>query len=102
MRDAYGKNQRAERYRRFEERKIMFIVYILKSETTNKHYYGHTKDLDQRLKAHNNGRVRSTKSGRPWKVIYCETFSSKSEAYKRELFFKSIDGYNFLKDQKII
>ena len=80
----------------------MFTVYILKSETSYKHYYGHTKDLTQRLKAHNSGKVRSTKSGRPWKVIHQEEFANKSEAYQRELFFKSIDGYNFLREQKII
>lgn len=27
---------------------------------------------------------------------------SKSEAYKREMFFKSIDGYNFFKSEGII
>jgi putative endonuclease len=80
----------------------MFTVYILKSEVTHKHYYGHTKDLLQRLKAHNSGKVRSTKSGRPWKVIHQEEFPTKSEAYQRELFFKSIDGYNFLREQKIV
>jgi putative endonuclease len=56
----------------------MFTVYILKSEVTNKHYYGHTKDITQRLKAHNSGKVRSTKSGRPWKVIHQEGFANKS------------------------
>ena len=66
------------------------------------HYYGHTENLVQRLKRHNAGNVRSTKSGIPWKVIYFEQFSTKSEAYKRELFFKSINGYKFLKENKII
>jgi len=80
----------------------MFTVYILKSEVTHKHYYGHTKDITQRLKAHNSGKVRSTKSGRPWKVIHQEGFANKSEAYQREQFFKSIDGYNFLREQKIV
>ena len=80
----------------------MFTVYILKSEATNKHYYGHTKDITQRLKAHNSGKVRSTKSGCPWTVIHQEEFPTKSEAYQRELFFKSIDGYNFLRGQEIV
>jgi len=33
---------------------------------------------------------------------YFEEFETRSEAFKRERFFKSIDGYNYLKSQKII
>jgi putative endonuclease len=45
--------------------------------------------------------VRYTKSKTPWKVVYTETYASKSEAYRRELFFKSIEGYKFLKEHGI-
>jgi putative endonuclease len=37
-----------------------------------------------------------TKSGWPWKLHYSETYETKSEAAKREYFFKSIDGYKWL------
>ncbi|MFZ9981924.1 MAG: GIY-YIG nuclease family protein [Cyclobacteriaceae bacterium] len=77
----------------------MFYVYILQSEKTRTFYYGHTSDLDNRLKKHNEGKVKYTKSRRPWILIYSESFVTKSEAYKRELFFKSIEGYNFLKSK---
>ena len=80
----------------------MFYTYILKSDMNGKHYYGHTKNPDNRLKKHNCGKVRSTKSGMPLKIIYSEQFDTKSEAYRRELFFKSIDGYNYLKNKGII
>jgi putative endonuclease len=76
-------------------------VYILRSEKVKKHYYGHSKDLDNRIKKHNQGKVRSTKFGRPWKLIYSEPFDTKSEAYCRELFFKSIEGYRYLKGEGI-
>jgi putative endonuclease len=79
-----------------------FITYILKSEVDGTYYYGHSVNLKQRLKRHNAGNVRSTKSKRPWKIHYLEEFESKSLAYKRELFFKTIDGYKFLKNNKII
>ena len=79
----------------------MYVTYILKSELTGRYYYGHTKNLENRLKQHNAGRVRSTKAYRPWNVIYKESFEDKSSAYKRELFFKSIDGYKFLKSNGI-
>jgi len=81
---------------------IMFHVYVLRSEKVKMHYYGHSKDLDNRIKKHNLGRVRSTKSGKPWKLLYSERFDSKSEAYRREMFFKSIEGYRYLKDKGII
>ena len=80
----------------------MYYSYILKSQKTSRHYYGHTKDLLNRLKSHNAGKVRSTKAYRPWEIIYKESFKTKSEAYRRELFYKSIDGYNFLKKEGII
>jgi hypothetical protein len=35
-------------------------------------------------------------------IHYTERFSAKSEAAKREYFFKTIDGYNFLKSSGII
>ena len=78
-----------------------YSTYILKSEITGKHYYGHTADLAKRLKNHNAKKVRSTKAYVPWVVHYYETFNTKSEAYKRELFFKSIDGYKWLKSEGI-
>jgi putative endonuclease len=81
---------------------MKFFTYILKSELDGTYYYGHTKDLEGRLKKHNDGKVRSTKSKKPWMLHYYEEYDSKSKAYKRELFFKSIEGYNFLKSENII
>jgi putative endonuclease len=80
----------------------MFYAYVLKSIKTGTYYYGHTVDLDNRLKNHNQGKVRWTKPRRPWNLIYSEPFETKSEAYKRELFFKSIEGYRYLKEKGII
>lgn len=80
----------------------MYYTYILKSNSDGKYYYGHTSDLHLRLKEHNNGKVRATKGRRPFVIHYYETFETKSEATKRELFFKSIDGYIFLKQKKVI
>jgi putative endonuclease len=79
----------------------MFFAYILKSEKDNSYYYGSTSDLEKRLLNHNKGKVRYTKGKMPWKIHYYESFASKSEAYKREMYFKSIEGYRFLKENKI-
>lgn len=80
----------------------MFFTYVLVSEKDQIHYYGHSKNLDNRLRVHNNGKVRSTKNKIPWRVKYFEEYETKSEAYKREIFFKSIDGYRFLTGNNII
>lgn len=80
----------------------MFTTYILKSALNGRYYYGHTGNLEARLKAHNSGKTRSTKAYRPWSIFYTETFKTKSEAYNREQFFKSIDGYNWLRDNNIL
>ena len=80
----------------------MFYTYILKSQKDNKFYYGYCSDLEKRLLRHKNGNVKSTKGRRPFIIHYFETFDTKSEAMRRELFFKSIDGYNFLKSKAII
>ena len=80
----------------------MFYTYILISEKDGKYYYGSCSDLELRLKQHNAGKVRSTKGRRPLRIHYSEEFLTKLEAVRRELFFKSIDGYLFLRASKII
>ena len=81
---------------------MKFYTYILKSLKDNKYYYGHTQNINERLQNHNSGKVKSTKNRKPFVVIYKEEFNSKSEAYKREIFFKSYQGYIYLKSKCII
>ena len=56
------------------------FVYVLKSDRTGKRYIGHTSNLERRLKEHNAGHVKSTKTGPPWTIVAYEKFSSRSEA----------------------
>ena len=72
----------------------MYYVYILQSTVTDRYYVGHTQDIQNRLDRHNKKRVRSTKSGVPWKLVYTELFNTKSDAYKREMQIKSYKGGN--------
>ena len=79
-----------------------YTVYILKSLKDNGYYYGMTSDIVTRMKSHNSGKVRSTKNRRSLEMLYSEQFESKTEALKREKFFKSIGGYNWLRKSRII
>lgn len=83
--------------RRDDTDSIMYIVYILKSQTNNKHYIGSTKDLEERLQRHNQGRNKWTKRHKPWEVIYTEEYDTKKEAQKREKQIKSYKGGNAFK-----
>ena len=80
----------------------MAYSYILRSLQNGRFYYGSTGNLDERVAKHNSGKVRSTKAYRPWVVHYVEEYETKGEACRRELFFKTIDGYNWLRDKNII
>ena len=79
-----------------------FYTYILKCKNHNKHYYGHTSDLNKRIVDHNAGLSTYTKTYLPWELIYFEEFSTRSEAMKREKYFKSLNGYHWLKENNII
>lgn len=70
----------------------MYTVYILKSEKTNKYYIGHTIDITDRLKRHNNGSSKYTKKFIPWELVYSEEYNTKSKAYKREMEIKKYKG----------
>jgi len=88
------------RIKKFFE-KMSYYAYILKSKSHGTFYYGHCEDLEKRLNQHNKGRVKYTKGRMPWKVHYFEIFKTRSEAMKREKYFKSIDGYKYLKSEGI-
>ena len=45
---------------------------------------GASKDVAQRLERHNAGASKSTKAGRPWKIVHTEAYPTKSAALVRE------------------
>lgn len=65
-------------------------VYILRSRADGGFYVGQTKDMTERIAAHNRGSVSSTKTRRPLDLMYFETFNSKSEAMMKENRIKSV------------
>ncbi len=68
-----------------------WYLYIVKCADESL-YTGITKDLERRIKEHNNNNLlgsKYTKYRRPVKLIYSETFGNRSEASKRESEIKS-------------
>jgi putative endonuclease len=76
----------------------MYYFYILFSEKIDRYYYGSSKNPEIRIKLHNAGATRSTKSGIPWKLIYIEQYQTKSEAIKREKEIKRIRKRSYIEN----
>ena len=75
----------------------MYKVYALKSRLRNYIYVGLTSNLEERIRRHNDGHERTTKAYRPFELIYSEEHLTREEARKREKYFKSGVGKEFLK-----
>ena len=70
-------------------------MYILFSEKDKRLYIGQTSDLEKRLKAHNSGKVKSTRNRKPLRLIYHESCASRESAIQRERELKSISSRDF-------
>ena len=77
---------------------MSYYVYILYSQKTNHYYIGSSSDPDKRLLRHNAGATPSTKHGRPWKIVYTETFGNETDAIRRELYLKSLKSRVFIEN----
>jgi putative endonuclease len=76
-----------------------FVNYILLSPSTGKTYVGFSSDLINRMKSHNIFDRRGYASRyRPWVVIHVEFFDNKSDAMKREKWYKSGVGRSNIKN----
>jgi len=62
----------------------MYALYVLKSLKDHNLYVGSTSNLKKRMLEHNSGKVFSTKVRKPFELVYCELYKSKSDAQKRE------------------
>jgi len=77
----------------------MYFVYFITSSKNGDLYIGSTENLEKRLKCHNTGKVKSTKAYRPWKLLGSESYKTRSEAFKREMFLKYHQQKEILKRQ---
>ena len=76
---------------------LPYCVYVLLSLKDRVLYHGYTTNLEERLKDHAAGRTMSTRPRRPFILIHSEYFLRKSDALRRERYFKTAQGRRMLK-----
>ncbi|MFH1088886.1 MAG: GIY-YIG nuclease family protein [Candidatus Uhrbacteria bacterium] len=76
----------------------MFYVYILLLSNGNL-YKGYSGNLNRRVKEHEDGQVESTRSFRPVKLILFESYTTESDARRREQYLKTSEGRIALRRQ---
>ena len=69
-----------------------YYVYILYNNRKNFIYVGYSEDLKERIKYHNSGQVKSTKSYFPLELIHYEAYSDIKDAKRREGYLKTNRG----------
>ena len=79
--------------------KKYYYVYALQSDKDNNFYVGFTINLTRRIKEHNNGKVISTKTRIPFKLVYWEGCLSQQDATKREKYLKSSWEKRYIKNR---
>ena len=79
---------------------MIFTVYVLINPDSIL-YIGHTDNINRRLFEHNNGLTGYTSSRNgPWELVYSEDgYASRGEAMRREKFFKTGKGREFIKSK---
>ena len=77
--------------------KEVYFAYIIRSINHDYFYKGHCKDLQKRLAQHNSGMTVSIRPYIPFEIVYFEEFETEAEAVKREKYFKTSRGREFLR-----
>jgi len=74
----------------------MYTNYVLKDKD-GKLYKGMTNNLNRRLLEHARGKTKTTRNMKNLELAYKEEYNSFEVARKREIYFKTAAGRNFLK-----
>src|SRR3989339_219432 len=75
----------------------MYTVYVLQSTTHTYLYVGLTHNLLKRVKQHQDGREKTTRPYRPFRLVYEEHVPSRARARTREKYLKSGCGKEWWK-----
>ena len=78
---------------------MAFWVYILRC-ADDSYYVGHTDNLDVRVAQHQSGDVAGyTKSRRPVRLVYSESFATRDDAFAAE---RQLKGWSRKKKEALI
>jgi putative endonuclease len=82
-----------------------YFVYIIQSEASGLHYCGQSTDVERRLRQHNDPEYQLSKTTKriegPWKLIWSEACSDRSEATRLERKIKKRGIGRFLARKEI-
>ena len=69
---------------------MTYYVYLIVAKVKNRtiSYVGYTKNLNKRIKLHNDNKGAKFTKGKKWKLVYYEEYDSKYEAMKNEYSLK--------------
>jgi len=73
-----------------------YYVYVLELCDGRK-YIGQTNNLERRIEEHRSGRSRFTRKYGVKRILYSESYTTRSEAMHREKYLKSSTGRAWLK-----
>jgi len=75
-----------------------FFIYVL--ECNDGYFYtGYTKNLNNRIKEHKKGLVKSTKNRLPISLLYFEGCKNQQDATHREKYLKSTYGKRYIRNR---
>jgi len=77
----------------------IYYVYVIRSLKDCKFYTGYTIDIENRLKKHNDGKVPSTCSRKPFELVYFEGCYNEKDALHREKYLKTTYGKRYIKNR---
>lgn len=77
----------------------MIYTYVLQSLKDSQFYTGSTNDLKRRFKEHQEGKIPSSRTRRPFKLIYYEACLNDHDARMREKYLKTAWGKRYIKNR---
>jgi putative endonuclease len=76
-----------------------YYSYVLLSLKSGILYKGSTENIEKRLSTHNQGPVKFSSKHIPWELVLSEEFQTRSEAIKKEKWYKTGVGRDWIKTQ---
>ncbi len=70
----------------------MYLVYILRSQKTDKRYIGYTNNINRRLLEHNSATKGFSLRHKPFFLIFQKAFECKHDAIAFERYLKRLKG----------